>query len=83
MGLKEEEAESKIYEGRFWYRGFSRFSRGRDAIPSTSGDNGGILDTIFINSGRFAGGGLLSWLPARPLTLTLIYIPAANGGGRA
>lgn len=36
-------------------------SRGRDAIPPTSGDNGGILDAIFINSGRFAErGGLLS-----------------------
>jgi len=29
-------------------------SRGRDAIPPTSDDNGGILDAIFINSGRFA-----------------------------
>jgi len=31
-------------------------SRGRDAILPTSGDNGGILDAIFINSGGFAEG---------------------------
>lgn len=42
-------------------RGGGSVSRGRDAIPPTSGDNGGILDAIFINSGRLAdGGGLLS-----------------------
>lgn len=46
-------------------------SRGRDAIPPTSGDNGGILDAIFINSGRFAkrggGGGGLTFLTASGL----------------
>lgn len=59
-------------------------SRGRDAILPTSGDNGGILDAIFINSGRFAEGGRergAYFLDCqRPLTLTLIYILAARTG---
>lgn len=66
----------------------SSVSRGRDAIPPTSGDNGGILDAIFINSGRLAegeGGGAYFLDCQRPLTLTLIYIPAERerGGGGA
>lgn len=62
-GEEPENEKREIYEGRLIPGGGS-VSRGRDAIPPTSGDNGGILDAIFINSGRFAGGGLLSWLPA-------------------
>ena len=62
-------------------------SRGRDAILPTSGDNGGILDAIFINSGRFAEGeeegrgeGERAYFLdcQRPLTLTLIYILAVR-----
>lgn len=55
-------------------------SRGRDAIPPTSGDNGGILDVIFINSGRFAEREAYFLDCQRPLTLTLIYIPATRTG---
>lgn len=87
IGLKEEEPENEkreIYEraarspGR---GGGGSVSRGRDAIPPTSGDNGGILDAIFINSGRFAERGAYFLDCQRPLTLTLIYIPAARERG--